>query len=709
MLKQPDKKPEQSEEEVHTFVDTSLDTPLEDIPEKKVKKKVAKKKIKKIKKTVKKKVVIKKKKRVKVKEEELPVETLEESATSPVRAGMEDDEDVDEEKPEDLHEVEEFFPEKENTKKENKIDDELLDIYKNKDGSLPDMSQFQVRKSSRLLRAFSVLLLSVVFLSVVAWVGFFVFQPPSSFSEESIILSISGEEAVTPGEEVRYRLRYRNDQGRTLSKAVLQVRYPSGFEFKESTIEPSNESNDEWVLGTVGAHDSGYIDIYGKMYGDIGEAQSFRVFLNYYPENFHSEFQKVATANITISDAPYTMEVIIPDNIIAGIEVPIEIVVTKLSDAESISGDVQLLFSPDNVFIKTKSEPASDEFYPYRWTVPADVETYTVMVYGSFEQSGDGADAVLPIRLEMLPAQGADPFVYVEEKITTALADDIDISIIPAINGSMHDFSVQPGEVLLASMVVRNNGKTTLENIRVRGVYEAPSYNKRSMLRWGDYEDSVDGLLVGEQVNDQYRLGIMTWDERHIPDLARLAPGEEVTIDVSVPIQNSTDITLTNFTASKITFSTDMQYKENGEQKVLSGTPIVMTLNSDVSLDVRDDVEVGDSSFDNHAVTWVLGNTFHELKDITLSAEVFGNTLLEESSFDVPAGEIDYNSDKKKITWTVDSMPIGLDVLALSFLLERQENNPSQTYLMSKVIGTATDTTTGEEITLIFDEILLNE
>ncbi|MBU0661587.1 hypothetical protein KKG22_05450 [Patescibacteria group bacterium] len=595
------------------------------------------------------------------------------------------------------------------TYNKEKMSEDLMDIYKNKDGSLPDMSQFQVRKHGRLIRAFMVLVTSLFFLAVVAWVGFFVFQPPASFSEDAIVLSISGDEEVQAGSKVRYRIRYRNDQERLLSQAVLQVRYPEGFIFSESSFDPSNEQHDEWILGTINQYDSGYIDIYGVMNGDVGKEQSFRVFLNYYPDNFYSEFQKVATVSVRISEAPYTMEVNYPEDVVAGMEVPIEIILKKREYIEQNTGKVQIVLQPDGVFLKTKSVPESNEFYPYRWTIPEGVDEYTLTVYGSFIQSGDGAEAVLPIMLQGLLSSDSDPFLYAEKNVTISLVTDLAISLRTAINGTMHDFSVHPGENLLASMVIRNNGEYPLEHVRVRGMYQAPSYNNRSLLDWANYEDDADGLLVGEQVNDEYRMGVMTWDERHIESLEEIAPGEEVTIDVMVPILDSQDTTLTNFSATNITYSSDIQYTENGEQKVLSASPIIMIMNSDTALDVRSEVRDDEAEFDTHEVTWVLTNTFHELKDIKLSAELFGNTTLLEGSISVPAGDAVYDMDSKKITWKVESMPNGLDVLALSFAVERHEKNPSQTFLMSKVIGSAIDVVTGEEITLVADEVLLHE
>ena len=115
------------------------------------------------------------------------------------------------------------------------------------------------------------------------------FQPSSGFKEKDVVLSVAGEEEIVYGQEINYRVRYRNNQGASLSKVVLQVRYPEGFVFIDSSRAPSNEKKDEWDLRTINKQDSGYIDIRVKLYGTLGDKQSLRAFLNYKPANFSSE------------------------------------------------------------------------------------------------------------------------------------------------------------------------------------------------------------------------------------------------------------------------------------------------------------------------------------------------------------------------------------------------------------------------------------
>ena len=71
------------------------------------------------------------------------------------------------------------------------------------------------------------------------------------------------------------------------------------------------------------------------------------------------------------------------------------------------------------------------------------------------------------------------------------------------------------------------------------------------------------------------------------------------------------------------------------------------------------------------------------------------------------AGEFTYDSDKKKLTWKIDKMPVSLDVNSLKFSLLLNSVNSTQTNLTSKISIKAHDSITGQDINLTGDEILL--
>lgn len=592
---------------------------------------------------------------------------------------------------------------------EEDVNEKLTEIYENEDGSMPDMKNFKKIKRSKLVTAFFVLLFSCLFLAVVAWVGFFIFQPQARFSEEDVILSISGEEEVSAGDEVRYRVRYRNAQNVPLAKTVLQVRYPEGFVFSEASVDPNNDSNDEWILGSIEEHGSGYIDITGKMYGDVGKKQSFRVFLNYYPSNFSSEFQKVTNVNIEIIDSPVELTLQAPEEIVpgGGTEFVVEI---KNLDEEALE-NLAVVFEGGDYFVKKSSTPDSDEYNEYRWSINKLEDKATVSVLGSFNiQDGEDVSEV-GVKAKLLgwkdDKKEGDGYVWAEASSTMAVSQTA-LSMNLAINGTLNDFSVQPGEVLNSSLVLKNIGDEAINNARIRIVLDGPSHSNLSILKWTDLDDALDGRVSGEQLNEQTRRGEITWTSAQLSDLQAVDSGEDVIIDFSLPIKDMEDIDLTQFSTYEIKATAELQYEVAGEEKILSSNPITMVINSDMEVEVRDEVDTNSAGKDVHTITWLLSNTFHELQNILVEADLYGDIIWNNDDLIVPAGEAVFDEEKKKLTWTIEQMPTSVDVLALQFEVVLNSKNPSQTNLASKVRFKAKDIITGEEIIMVGDEILLS-
>ncbi len=588
---------------------------------------------------------------------------------------------------------------KANHKKENikKIDQELEEIYKNGDGTMPNMSDFKRKKNNRLMRAIIFLLLACGFLGAVAWAGFFFFQPQSRFNENDVVLSISGEEKVSFGQEVTYRIRYRNAQNIPLSKVNLQVRYPEGFVFEKASQTPDTDKNDEWTLGALNQQDSGYIDVTGRMYGSVGDQQSFRMFLNYVPSNFNSEFQKVNNINIEIISPEIEMSVSGPEEISIGSEAEFNLEIKKPAE---VLNNIILLVEPVAGFNKVGSDPKSDANQNYQWSLDLSKDQ-TIKIKGTFNPGDGEEEANLHFKLAGWKDEKkeGEPMVIVDKELKIKLIKT-NISANLAINGATDNLSVIPGETLNTTITLKNNGSSSLKNIEVRLVYETPSYNGLSLLNWSQIKDLADGDITGEQVNDQTRRGYILWNKNKIGDLAELKAGEDVLIDLSIPLKDGKSVDLSKFTSYLASAVAEIKYESDGAGHTAATNPITMTVNSDFAFELRDEVSENNQNKTLHKITWLLNNSFHEMSNIELSADIYGDIIWQDELIEKSAGEFTFDADKKKLTWKIKQMPVSQDVNYLKFGILLNSENPTQTSLTSKVTIKAHDNITGQDITL---------
>lgn len=585
------------------------------------------------------------------------------------------------------------------------VAEQLVEIYENKDGSMPDMKHIEKSKRHRTGRAFVSLLLACAFLGAVAWAGFFFFQPQSAFSEDNVSVSLSGDTEVLAGQAVHYRFRYHNAERIALKQASLQIRYPEGFEFGSSNHQAKGETKDIWQLGTIGSGESGYIDITGNMFGNVGQKQSFRAFFNYQPENFHSEFQKVATLSVMVQDAPVVLKLSGATEVIAGANNSFTIRVAPKGDTPL--GRIAVDLIPGDSFIKNKATPAEDNGHPYRWSWNSLAGEQTINLYGIFAASNTMDRVPMSVIVRgFANLKDTHGYVYASSTQIVKLVDP-GLAVSLALNGTVSDATIHPGDILTGSVVVKNSGVKPQTNLVVRAIFDAPLADKQSVVKWSVLDDSHNGAVLGETLNPKLRRGSITWDARTVPALKRLDPGKEIAFDFHLPIKRPQEVDLSSLSGPEILAQADIQYGTSKSRQILSSNPIKLTFVSDVGLDVRHEVEKNSAGQETHAISWIVSNSFHELKNIVLTSELYGDIDIDKTSMVVPAGKVDFDQAKKIITWTIDRMPTSVDSFALQFTVVLKSKNPTQTQLSSKVKLQAQDTVAGREIIAAGDEVSL--
>lgn len=589
---------------------------------------------------------------------------------------------------------------------ERRIETQLAQIYTNDDGSMPDMKRFERRRGRQWLKAVITLSLSLAFLFAVVFAGMTIFQPTGSFAEEDVVLSVSGEEKVAAGEPVTYRIRYKNAQRIPLAQVTLYVRYPKGFVFDTSTVPATNDTHTEWAFGAMKEEDGGFLDITGRLYGDIGGEQSFRVFFNYTPSNFSSEFQKVATHTIMMAEPPISMILESLDTLTPGADAQFVIRLKQIASTTPVFAGARLVFDGGSGFVKREAKPQSDPNKPLEWTLGEGLskDDISFVINGSFGDGDAIEQKVSAALVGEIPGRAESSYTIMRVEKTLTLLDT-DISLRLSANGNESHSTVAPGGTVHAIMTLQNTASTPLTNVRIRLLLDAPSYQNQSILLWNNIQNPDNALIAGEQIDEQTRRGILTWSRAEKSALSKVDPGQSITVEADIPIKSSAQADLSDFTTALIHAVAEVQYTRDNKQEHLMANTIDLAINSDTALDVTDEKSINGSGKETHLITWAIKNTFHELKNITVTADMFGDIIWDPAGPVAPAGSVSFDTDKRRITWQINTMPTELDVLALQFPITLNKKNPTQTQLTSKPMLTATDAVTGKEILAAGDEV----
>jgi hypothetical protein len=583
-------------------------------------------------------------------------------------------------------------------KEQKEIDERLTAIYQNDDGELPDMKNFEVRQGSVALKIFAGILTAIVIASGAAWVYFFVITKDSSTSTAAVALSFKGPEKTPFGVTTTFALSYTNKSQNILTKSTLTVRFPIGFVLATSSLPLKKGSKNEWELIDIPPQTTRQLSISGMLYGAEGQTRSWRSFLTYQPENINSLLQESASFQTTISESPYSLTISGPTEVTPHTSEKFTFsVITK-----KLAFDRPLEIIPDwpENFVLASSSPVLPK--TGRWSIspPLPTSTLTFTAQGTFNDSPEKNQNVKGDLVLILP-QNNQSFSIGNSTLNTTLGAITNSALSLAINGSTNETLVStPGAVLTLTLNFKNTTPSTLKDGAFHIVFQTPSIKRTSVLNWGKLTDPLNGDIRGEQISPTIRQGTITWTKKNLPGLSTLAPGQELSLQISIPVKEQDLFDLAAITERSITVTGGATFATaSGTLQTFNVSPHTITLGSDLSFESRDTVTTNTTDGENHAITWILSHSFNGLKNIRVTAEVYGNVKIAPSSTP-SAGAMSFDAQTKHIIWVVPEMPETVDVLALPFSISLPNKDPSQTILISAPSIEADDAVTGQHLQL---------
>jgi len=575
-------------------------------------------------------------------------------------------------------------------------------IYKDENGDMPDMKKIDVKKGGKFFRRVFVFLIMLGLLAAAAWAGFFMMPSAQKPVSDQVTLKITGPEDAELGATTTITITYENNQRVALNNVVLTMRYPEGFMVLASDVPAENPTFTEWQLNSLPARQTGEVIITGKMYGSPDTVMAWRAFLNYRPTNFQSDLQTMATFENKITRSPYTLKLAGPDKIGAGKEANFTATLEN-AGTEWLNGLTVVPIFPAN-FRLSSSTPTLTKT---AWVITPGTSTQSEIKFSG--QFSENADPLAKIKLQVIWTDAAGERHLIAENEFGAELIKNSLSASLAVNGTLTKAASFPGDMLNATIVLKNGSDSDMTKMSVKLKFDAPSYGKVSVLNWADSEEKFNGVIKGTQVSDTVRRGEIVWDGSKIPELKKLVVGKEITWDMQLPVKDTKTAdweAVKEFLATgvvEVTFT-----DKNNITQTLTSNQIEIIFNSDLKAEVRDEIKTGATGNDEHAISWVITNTLHPLKNVTLSADIYGDVEVKLPATP-PAGKLDYDSVAKHLTWTIDEMTVNTDVLALPFTVVLKTKNPTQNVLVSKVRVQALDNVTGEQLNLMADEIGLTQ
>ncbi|MBI4435059.1 hypothetical protein HY630_00135 [Candidatus Uhrbacteria bacterium] len=522
------------------------------------------------------------------------------------------------------------------------IRQQLRSIYEG-GGRATDFSKLDRVGRSRLTGFLLKTIGLLAVLSVIAWAGFFVFTKGLFQESETLRLTTEGPEEVKSGEEVSYTFRYENIGDVPVASLVMKLTTPSTFHAYSMVPEP--EGNLEWTIGSLSAGSDGAITVTGVFLAEVPSSQRLQALFTYKPANFSSDFQDILTQKVDVTDSVVSLSFTGPEKALAGdtSEYVVNVQNTSLDPIYNIR--IIPTFPMD--FTTARAEPAMADGQVY-WVIDTlePGELAAITIEGTFTSTASGEQ-------KMAVAAGFvdQDLVYlqnVQELVTDVLGGSISFSVI--VNGSNQSQTADLGETLRVSLDYANHSEEATRDMSFAMTLSSDA--GAVPIDWSR-ANLGEGTRVGNEVS---------WES-----LPELAPESSSVIDLSLPIFSVLD----PGEADMFTITVVLTLNKVGtitSTRTLEATPIIITLNSDVSVNAQARYysesgsaigsgpmppQVGQTT--SYRVYWNLQNSLHTIENVRMTATIPQDVAWLEST-DTDIGTISYNTTTRQVTWAIPKL-----------------------------------------------------
>jgi len=582
--------------------------------------------------------------------------------------------------------------------RQEEIDDNLSEIYRDKEGKLVDVSHLHHEKSSVLLSIIKKLFVLAV-LAVLGY-GFYSYFFNKSLDTASIDFSIKAPEQVKAGEEFSYTLHYKNQSKFSLKSLRLEIKYPDNFIVSEVTgtgLEAVNDTTAKNYFNlpalSIGGEEN--VVVKGKILSKKDTANLFSANLSYTPGDFSTEFKKEAVTSVLVNDLGFDLNFEYANAALVGEDNNIDLVFSGVKDNFLDNFEVSFMF-PENIILvnpksststtatsselKLKLDKTSSLLWRVSGLVPSD-QTYRLPVYYKINKKVDDSQSITIILSKKMP--NGKSYNFAEKTIPlNVMNSNLNLTLI--LNGSKNDNTANFDSVLNYSLIYANKSDGPLNDVAIMAVL------KGDFLDWSSLNDSKKGTR-GENT--------ITWTKEQIPALTTLNPGEEGTIDFSVGVRpyNNNDL------GKSFTVTSYAQFNVNNRQGGLNDSKsnnIITKINSDLNLTEKvlyfdeNNIPVGSGPLPPKVnektslkVYWTLDNNLHELSGTRVVTKLPDYVSFDNKSNN-STGNLSFDEASHSVIWNIGSLPVSTYQSKAEFNISVTPNENQRNSLLVLLSGT---------------------
>jgi hypothetical protein len=497
------------------------------------------------------------------------------------------------------------------------------------------------------------LIIFIIFVFAGIGIAGFWYWQKNQYSKEILKLEILGPEAAKSGDEIEYKVKFKNNGKVRLEEVELIFEYPKqsiplDSQFLRVTKEIEDIYPGEERIENFKAR------VFGKE-NDILEAKAW---LSYRPKNLTARYESKTSFATQIRFVPLTFEFDLPLKVEKGEEIKFSL--NYFSNVDYVLENLRVRIEYPEGFHFINSQPkALDET---EWDLPQ----LTYADGGRIEIEGtiDGEEGTQKIFRAQLGMIRDGEFWLLKETAQSVQIIEPSLYISQLINGS-HTYIANPGDILHYEIFFKNIGKKPIQKKFLLAKLEGEFFDLSTLK-------SEKGE-IGRGDNS------ILWDWKEVPALRFLEAGEEGKVEFWVKVKEGIDKKIKNpILRNRITVA--------GTQKVFE-----TKINSKIELvqKIYFQQEFWENSgplppkvgkTTTYTVIWQVKNYWNDLEKVRVKSKLSQNVKPTGKIFPEDA-KFTFDSESGEVIWNIGELEAfqGDDGTPLTFAFQIEFTpDPSQ-------------------------------
>jgi len=534
---------------------------------------------------------------------------------------------------------------------------------------------------------------------VIAILAFFAFRPQAApqIKEANVQVEILAPETLPSGGEAVYRLQMKNNDSVKLTGLELELAYPEGVAYVESSPKASNLSGSVFSVPDLLPGQNVTVIVKAKVSGDINSEKRLLAKLHYKYSNFNSSFVKESSHTLRLTASDITLEIEGPKE--ANSAQLVAYTITYKNNSKDALKNARVKLNYPAGFNYAASQPTAS-LGGNTWNI-GDLQSGAegkITAQGTFASSQAGESKTVEAQFLVL-GQNGEYFVQSSAEVITSISSQPLLVSLENLDQQGESGIAPPGATLNFAVRYQNNASVAATGVNIVVTFDSKALDFSSLQAQG-------AQVVGSAI---------TWNAAGVPNLEVLNPGEEGVLNFYVRVKNPA----TKDSSKNLSVKAASKIKASEYSTFLPGSGLEIKISSPAEIQAGLSFLSGSlppkvGTQTKYKATLKLLNSSNDFSQgqLTVFLPSASGSFSLESVNAAERANVQFDPATGRLTWRVDSLPAHAGKFSPAKILEftvAASPSPSDVgsspVLLRNTRFSAKDDFTGQEINISAEDL----